>query len=999
MNKKGPVKLKANAFLKGILLALWIITQGTQGAMGQYFQQQVDYTIHVTLNDKSHELKAFEIINYINHSPDTLEFLYFHIWPNAYSGNNTQLARQLMHTRGREKLFDDPELKGSIDSLDFKINDLEVKWHLLPDTPDICLITLKEPLLPGDSICITTPFRVKIPKGVTSRLGHIGESYQISQWYPKPAVYDLEGWHPMPYLDQGEFYSEFGSFDVSITLPDNYIVGATGNLQNEDELNKLNRLAQDTLWITYSDSQKTPFPASSSEMKTLQYKEQNIHDFAWFADKRFHVRKGKVILPHSGREITTWAMFTDHEEYLWLNAIYHINNAISYFSRKIGEYPYNQFTAVQSALNAGAGMEYPGITVIGLAENDWSLDEVITHELVHSWFYSALGSNERRYPYLDEAITSAYTERYMTERYPDTKLWEVYLKSRKQAKFFHVEDMPVQRMQELEWLLSARVNMEQPVNLPAPDYSAMNYGIILYNKAATGFNYLRKYLGDADFDAAIKDYYQSLKFRHPQPMDLQKAFERNASKDVKWFFEDFIGTTKRLDYKIASLKDQKLLVKNKGEMVSPFIIAGMKEDSVYFEQWVEGFEGKKWIELPKGDYSEIKIDPGHVMPELFRLNNNIQKGKLFPKADPYNARFLFTFDDPDKRTLMYIPAVNWNRENGFMAGLAFHNGFLISKPLEYLIMPFYSFRKSSIAGFGKIAWNITPFEHLIRMATLSLEAARFGAPGNQDYHRIKTGLDLYFQNKDMNHPLHHKVMGYYIATSDLMQIKQMQKATMNSHLQFGYQMEKTALINPFSLMTLLEANGSYQKSSAEINYRYSYRGKNRGFDIRLFGGTMLKNTSADFYSFAPGGRSGRELYLFEGTYPNRFALPSTSFWSRQMTLSEGGIVSPVNDSLGFSKWLVSATFSSNLPGKIGPLALKPFFTLLLNDHGLNAANPSSFFWETGLKTGIWNIFEIYVPLLVSPNIESISGSFKDRIRFVFQLNSLTHNKLRQGVSN
>lgn len=201
------------------------------------------------------------------------------------------------------------------------------------------------------------------------------------------------------------------------------------------------------------------------------------------------------------------------------------------------------------------------------------------------------------------------------------------------------------------------------------------------------------------------------------------------------------------------------------------------------------------------------------------------------------------------------------------------------------------------------------------------------------------------------------------------------------------------------MVASLETNGSYQKSSFEINYRYSYNGKKQGFDFRLFAGTMLKKSSVDFYSFAPGGRSGRELYLFEGTYPNRFAQPSTSFWSRQMTLSEGGIVSSVNDSLGFSKWLVSATFSSSLPGKVGQLAIKPFLTLLLNEHGLDANNTSPLFWEMGLKTGIWNIFEVFVPFLVSSNIESISGKFKDRIRFVFQLNSLNQIKLRQGLSN
>ena len=203
----------------------------------EYFQQEVNYEIQVTLNDKSHELSSFESVEYINKSPDTLSFIYFHLWPNAYSSNNTALAKQLSVWNGKEKLFNDPELKGYIDSLDFKVGN---KQCSMEPAYRISLIFarfyLMNPVHPGDTIIITTPFHVKIPKGVTSRLGHIGESYQISQWYPKPAVYDRSGWHQMPYLDQGEFYSEFGSFDVSITLPANYTVGATGDLQNDAEI-------------------------------------------------------------------------------------------------------------------------------------------------------------------------------------------------------------------------------------------------------------------------------------------------------------------------------------------------------------------------------------------------------------------------------------------------------------------------------------------------------------------------------------------------------------------------------------------------------------------------------------------------------------------------------------------------------------------------------------------------------------------------------------------
>jgi len=504
-------------------------------------------------------LNAFETIEYINHSPTTHYFIYFHLWPNAYSDNSTPLAKQLFRSNGKSSLFNDFELQGFIDSLDFSINGEKANWNILPGQPDICRIELNNPLKSGDTILIATPFRVKIPKGVTSRLGHIGESYQISQWYPKPAVYDGDGWHPMSYLDQGEFYAEFGRFEVNITLPENYIVGATGNLQNACEIEMPQKLAADNSWMNSPHLVEPAFPTSSLQTKTLQYIAEDVHDFAWFADKRFNIMMGKVKLPESGREITTWVMFTNRQLNLWKDALNYVNDAIVWASKTIGDYPYDSFTAVQSTLSVGYGMEYPGITLIGLVEDAYSLDEVLTHEILHNWFHGALASNERKYPFLDEGITSAYTARYTKEKYPLKKLWQVYFKNWKLARFINIDHLPVERMQELEWLAQARRNLDQPIQLPAAEFSDMNYGIVLYNKAAIVFNYLRAYLGDSLFDAGMREYYQNWIFRHPGPNDLRYALENITEKDLSWFFDDLIRTTKVLDYKMVRIKNNQLL--------------------------------------------------------------------------------------------------------------------------------------------------------------------------------------------------------------------------------------------------------------------------------------------------------------------------------------------------------------------------------------------------------------------------------------------------------
>lgn len=964
----------------------------TKAFSQHYYQQEVNYVIQVSLDDSRHELNASEHVEYINHSPDTLDILIFHLWPNAYSGNHTDLAKQLTQMRGKARLFKDPELRGFIDSLDFKVDNRKVRWSLWTDQPDICTLYLNEPLRPGDTVFVSTPFHVKLPKGVTSRLGHIGESYQISQWYPKPAAYDREGWHPMPYLDQGEYYADFGRFDVSITLPDNYIVGATGNLQNKKELARMDSLAADTSWISRLDTAGYRSPISAVEKKTLRFTEENIHDFAWFADKRFHVLKDSVLLPESNKVVTTWLLFTNKQAKLWKEAIPYMNRAVSSFSKWVGAYPYSSYTAVQSTLNAGIGMEYPGITVIGWVQDGFALDKVMTHELGHSWFYGALASNERRYPFMDESITTSYEMRYLEEQYPDKKLWELFFENPKMGKYFS-EKLPASRVYELQWLDVARENREQSLDLTSTDYDFSSYGTLIYDKGGIGFSYLRAYLGDSLFDAAIQSYYRVWKFRHPQPKDLQQIFEKMTGKNLDWFFVDFITTTKRLDYKLLRLKGQKLLVRNEGELNAPLVLSGMRRDSIYFEQWVDGFEGEKWIDLPEGNYSSVQIDPLHQMPELYRINNNIRRLGLSPRADPMHPQFLFSFEDPDKKNLVMMPAVNWNRENGFMLGALLHNGYTMPKALDYVLMPFYAFKNNGFAGYGKVSYNITPYESSIRKVVLSLEGSQFGAPGNQNYHQSKAGLELFFRPAEAKSPLSHQAFVFYTSASDLLPILLSQTAEMIDYLQFGYGLTKSSIVNPYQFRTALEGNSTYQKATAEFKYRFSYYGTNKGLDFRLFAGGMLNtNSLSPHYSLAPSGRSGREMYLYQGESPDRFGSYLSSFWTRQMSLSEGGLVSPVNEQLGYSRWLVSLSITSDIPGRIGSMGIKPFVNLLLNDHGLS----SPFFYEVGLKTGVGELFEISVPLIVSKNIQSITGSTKDRIRFTFNIGNL--GKLKSNLA-
>ena len=257
----------------------------------------------VTLNEKEKTLDAFQKLTYKNNSPDTLTFIWFHIWPNAYKNDRTAFSDQMLKQGNTKFYFASKEERGYINRLDFKVDGVSAKLEDHPQHIDIIKLVLPTPLPPGSTSVITTPFHVKLPYNF-SRGGWHKNSFQITQWYPKPAVYDAQGWHPMTYLNQSEFYSEFGDFDVRITLPEDYVVAATGALQNEEEKEWMRQrsipAARRTTTVrakpgtgpgnkATNNLKKTatqPPPAvATAQTKTLRFIQQNVHDFAFLLTK------------------------------------------------------------------------------------------------------------------------------------------------------------------------------------------------------------------------------------------------------------------------------------------------------------------------------------------------------------------------------------------------------------------------------------------------------------------------------------------------------------------------------------------------------------------------------------------------------------------------------------------------------------------------------------------------------------------------------------------
>ena len=947
-------------YTKNLLFLLSIISTNTYTQ--NYFQQEVDYIIDVSLNDNLHTLKGFIEIDYTNNAPQTLDTLWFHLWPNAYKNNSTRLAQQKIEDGDTKFHYSTEEEKGYIDSLKFRVNGGLVDWEYHPQHIDICKLILKTPLKSGENINISTPFFVKIPDAKFSRLGHVEQSYMITQWYPKPAVYDKDGWHIMPYVDQGEFYSEFGNFDVKITLPSNYVVGATGNLQNESEILFLNELVDKTNNITdFGDD--LSFPKSNSDTKTLHYKEENIHDFGWFADKRFNVLKGEVELPYSKDKVTLWCMFTNNEAELWKNSIEYMHDATYYYSLWNGNYPYKQCTAVDGTISAGGGMEYPGVTVIGESYTDKALEEVIMHEVGHNWFYGMLASNERDHPWMDEGINSHNEIRYMRTKYPEYNMLLDMLPP-KIKKILDLTDYDNKQTFLELIMMGSRTGKDQSIELHSEEYTTMNYGMIVYMKTAIVLDYLMAYLGEDLYDLCMQKYFEKWKFKHPNPEDLKSVFEETTRRNLDWFFDDIIKTTKKIDYKIKNIKtnDDNLIIKvqNKGEINSPFLISAIKNNEILKSKWVDGFKDMKTVkfETLNQKYDYIQIDYNGDIPEINRNNNTIKTTGILKKIEPLRFQILGSIDHPKKTQVFFLPNLNWNFYDKSLVGVSFYNQFLPSDGLNYTISPLYAFGTKKINGnyqLNYLKYDTNKFIDKLKTG-IFLEKHSYTMNGDdaKQYIRIEPFIEIDFK-KDT--PRSKKQN--FLRT----EIIHLNKADEKSCFwNTNYKFSNKNTFHPYSLNINTQFGKSLQKINLILKSNYSLNQKKK-LNIRMFAGFV--NTDEDRYHLNMSAWTGLDDYTFSNKYLGRSE--STGFLSQQITENEGFIKHTTD--ITSDKFLTTINIDYNLYKRVK----------LYVESGTNG---NQLVYGTGLQIPLGPL-NIYIPIFTENGIIKFDNmSF---IRYSLQL--------------
>ncbi len=512
-----------------LFLMLFSCAMFSSSAQADRWQQRIRYKMEIDVNVSNSTFTGKQQIIYINNSPDELNKVFYHLYYNAFQPGS------MMDVRSRTIEDPDGRVGDRIYRLDTqqmgytKVNSLTQNGQSVQfkEEGTILEVTLNEPIAPKSAAVFEMDFTSQIPDQIrrTGKFNKEGIDYSMSQWYPKMCEYDYQGWHANPYVGR-EFHGVWGDFDVKITIPKNYVVAASGYLQNANQIG-----------MGYEDSSVKVPSHNRTNTLTWHYIAPNVHDFVWAADPDY---KHTKLQAEDGPMMHFFYQENDKTKDNWEALPKIMDKAFTFINKNYGKYPYDQYSFIQGG---DGGMEYPMATLITGERTLGSLVGVSIHELMHSWYQMILGTNESLYAWMDEGFTSyasAATMDYLKQirALPGTPA--DFAQAGNYGGYYSV----------------ALSGKEEPMTTHADHFmSNFAYGRAAYSKGAVYMSQLGYVIGEEHLKQGLLTYYDTWKFKHPNSNDFIRIMEKQSGLELDWYKEYWIGSTHQINYAIDEVNE------------------------------------------------------------------------------------------------------------------------------------------------------------------------------------------------------------------------------------------------------------------------------------------------------------------------------------------------------------------------------------------------------------------------------------------------------------
>ncbi|MDX1362626.1 MAG: metalloprotease [Arenibacter latericius] len=919
---------------------------------GHLSYSQNSNKVTASLDEETKVISIQQELTYYNQSQDTLNNIFLNDWANAYADKNTVLAKRFAEEFKKSLHLAKEDERGHtkiISAVDDKHQGLS--WSYTT-ARDIVKIDLNTPLPPKSSIKLFITYKVKLPPNKFTPYGfNSNREYFLKDWYLSPAVYDGE-WHLYSNKNLEDLYTEVTNTTIHLTLPKDLYAVSNFNESDKSSLGDNQHITLigtdqkngEILITPYRRFTKHVTPALTviTDLQTIRYDEISSGISINRITKFLQESLGDF--PHQHLLVSEW----DYDK----DPLYGINQ-LPKFIRPYEEQFQFEMKFLKTALN--------------------------------SFVKETMFINPRKEKWVTDAITNYLMINFVEQHYPDQKLLGK-LSSIWGIRGFHLAKMNFNEQYPLLHMLSARRNVDQALTTPNDSLIKFNQKIANRYKAGLGLAYLADYTGKEKVDKSVRDFYEFYNLKESTAADFKFIVVENSDKDINWFFDEYVSTTKKIDFKITKvLKSQDSLsvtLKNKQGTNVPISLFGIKNDSIVSKYWFTNITDEKTFHIPREDEERLVLNYDQTIPEFNQRDNWKSLNGFFSSNKRLKFQFFKDAEDPYFNQVFYVPVLSFNKYDGLAPGIRLHNKTLLERPFVFDVAPSYAPNEKTLVGYGSFNFRQYHAKKGLYVTNYSLRGSTSHFQKNSRYTTISPSIgfgwrpDNLLSNK-RNYLLFRSV-NVFRTVDEALESSGLETDPDYNVLNAKYIHTTNNILNYFSWSFDAQHSNVFTKVAYELEYRKLFE-NNTQFNIRFFAGKFINNKSAgdsNFFSFSLDRPTD---YLFDYDYLGRSE--GSGIYSQQIIVAEGGFKSKLENPFA-DDWMATVNSSVNLwrwvelYGDIG----------LVKNRGLK----ERFVYDSGIRLNLLtDYFELYFPIYSNNGWEISQPQYDQKIRFVITLSPRT----------
>jgi hypothetical protein len=911
------------------------------GAVAQH-----SITINAQLLPTEETIEIKQQLRYVNTSSDTLSAIYLTDWAHSFSSKQTPLAQRFAENYDKRFHLAKEEDRGRTTIASISSNSVFLQHQRPKHHPDIIKVILQEPLMPGAYRRIDLDYTVKLPDAKFSRYGVTRvKDFNLRYWFVTPAVYN-RGWQYYSNKNLQDRYAPKSNININFSVPKGYyLVTDLDSSLSQTSYNADEKIAlitgTDRVDVKVFLRQKSQYEAIETDFVTVI---TNIQD---------------KLVPPVERALT-------------------IDRIANFLHKELGPYPHKKILVTD--------LDYKENPVYGLnqlPEFIRPFPEGFQYELkllkttINNYVDNTILVNPRYDAWVSEGIKIYLLQEYMDTFYPDLKIiggldkyWII--------RQFYASELEFNDQFTMLYMHMARLNLDQPLTTPQDSLIKFNVNIANAYKSGAGLYYLGDFIGQEKIKSGMKQFYKEHLLTPSTTSDFEKILRTSTPKDIDWFFDDYVKTRGKIDFKISKTKtigdSLFVTVKNKRKNRMPASIFGFRNDSLVSKTWVENIDKEKTFVLPADSVDRLVINYNKAIPE-YNLRDNYKNPKsLFGFDKPLHFKLFQDFENPSKSQVFFIPVFDFNIYDGFSPGLKMYNKTILTKGLNYRIQPQYGLRSKTLIGSASISYMHNFEESNLFQIRYGISGNRFSYEDNLFFRRISPFLRFSFRTPDFRSDKRQSITARWISLSRDRDESLSNQEPDYSVFNLRYTHRNPGITNTFNYNADLQIADKFSKVSATAFYRKLYL-NNRQLNLRMYAGAFLKNNTPsndDFFSFALDRPTD---YLFDYNYYGRSE--DSGLFSQQYIVAEGGFKSQLQPAFA-DKWIVTTSASTTLWKYI----------YAYGDIGFvkNKGIKPTFVYDAGIQVSLLDdYFELYFPLYSNLGWEIGQPNYDQKIRFTVSI--------------